>query len=103
MTKAPKTGVMICGHGSRSQSAVDEFATLADKLPAYLPDDWQTEYGYLEFANPVIRDGLDKLREAGCERILAVPDARQERHPHGAQYLCAKTWDADQLWPRTRR
>lgn len=68
-----KTGVMICGHGSRSQSAVDEFATLADKLPAYLPDDWQTEYGYLEFANPVIRDGLDKLREAGCDRILAVP------------------------------
>jgi len=68
-----KTGVMICGHGSRSQSAVDEFATLADKLPAYLPDDWMTDYGYLEFANPVIRDGLDKLREAGCDRILAVP------------------------------
>jgi len=68
-----KTGVMICGHGSRSQSAVDEFATLADRLPAYLPDDWQTEYGYLEFANPVIRDGLDKLRDAGCTRILAVP------------------------------
>lgn len=68
-----KTGVMICGHGSRSQSAVDEFATLADKLPAYLPDDWLTDYGYLEFANPVIRDGLDNLREAGCDRILAVP------------------------------
>ena len=73
MTTPPKTGVMICGHGSRSQSAVDEFATLADKLPALLPKDWQTEYGYLEFANPVIRDGLDKLRLAGCERILAVP------------------------------
>ena len=68
-----KTGVMICGHGSRSQSAVDEFATLAEKLPAYLPDEWMTDYGYLEFANPVIRDGLDKLRGAGCERILAVP------------------------------
>ncbi len=68
-----KTGVMICGHGSRSQSAVDEFATLAEKLPAYLPDDWLTDYGYLEFANPVIRDGLDNLRQAGCERILAVP------------------------------
>ncbi len=73
MNTPSRTGVMICGHGSRSQSAVDEFATLADKLPAYLPDDWQTEYGYLEFANPVIRDGLDKLRENGCDRILAVP------------------------------
>lgn len=68
-----KTGVMICGHGSRSQDAVDEFAVLAEKLPAYLPDDWMCEYGYLEFANPVIRDGLDNLRAAGCERILAVP------------------------------
>jgi len=68
-----KTGVMICGHGSRSQAAVDEFAVLAQKLPAYLPDDWICDYGYLEFANPVIRDGLDRLREAGCERILAVP------------------------------
>ncbi len=68
-----KTGVMICGHGSRSQAAVDEFAVLAQKLPAYLPADWVTDYGYLEFANPVIRDGLDRLREAGCDRILAVP------------------------------
>ncbi|UWQ18555.1 sirohydrochlorin chelatase [Jannaschia sp. M317] len=73
MTTAPKTGVMICGHGSRSQSAVDEFATLADKLPALLPRDWIVDYGYLEFANPVIRDGLDRLRDAGCDRILAVP------------------------------
>ncbi|MBV0910773.1 sirohydrochlorin chelatase [Anianabacter salinae] len=68
-----KTGVMICGHGSRSQAAVDEFKVLAEKLPAFLPDDWETDYGYLEFANPVIRDGLDRLRDKGCERILAVP------------------------------
>lgn len=71
MTK--KIGVMICGHGSRSQSAVDEFATLAEKLPPYLPPEWSMEYGYLEFANPLIRDGLDKLREAKCDQILAVP------------------------------
>ncbi len=69
----PRIGVMICGHGSRSQAAVDEFARLAEKLPALLPPDWPVEYGYLEFANPVIRAGLDKLRGAGCERIVAVP------------------------------
>ena len=68
-----KIGVMICGHGSRSQAAVDEFAVLAEKLPPLLPKDWMVDYGYLEFANPVIRDGLDRLREAGCDRILAVP------------------------------
>ncbi|MEJ6500695.1 MAG: sirohydrochlorin chelatase [Rhodobacterales bacterium] len=68
-----KIGVMICGHGSRSQAAVDEFAVLAQRLPALLPSDWMVDYGYLEFANPVIRDGLDRLRDAGCDRILAVP------------------------------
>ncbi len=68
-----KIGVMICGHGSRSQAAVDEFAVLAEKLPPLLPEDWEIDYGYLEFANPVIRDGLDRLREKGCDRILAVP------------------------------
>jgi sirohydrochlorin cobaltochelatase len=65
-------GVLICGHGSRSQAAVDQFSNFVSKLPAYLPD-WPIEFGYLEFANPVIRDALDKLRERGCKRILAVP------------------------------
>ncbi|MGR3566882.1 MAG: sirohydrochlorin chelatase [Pseudooceanicola nanhaiensis] len=68
-----KIGVMICGHGSRSQAAVDEFAVLAEKLPPLLPPEWEVDYGYLEFANPVIRAGLDRLRDKGCERILAVP------------------------------
>ncbi|MEL7468960.1 MAG: sirohydrochlorin chelatase [Pseudomonadota bacterium] len=67
-----KTGVMVCGHGSRSQAAVDEFAVVAERLRTLFPD-WPVEYGYLEFANPVIRDGLDALREQGCNQILAVP------------------------------
>ncbi len=68
-----KVGVMICGHGSRSQAAVDEFKVLAEKLPALLPEDWPTDYGYLEFANPVIRVGLDNLRNQGVDKIIAVP------------------------------
>ncbi|MEL6316681.1 MAG: sirohydrochlorin chelatase [Pseudomonadota bacterium] len=66
-------GVMICGHGSRSQAAVDEFARLSEALPPLLPPAWRVDYGYLEFADPVIRVGLDRLRDAGCTRILAVP------------------------------
>ena len=72
MTDQIKYGVMICGHGSRSQSAVDEFAAMAVKMKSYFPD-WPLEYGYLEFANPVIRVGLDKLREQGVTHVLAVP------------------------------
>ncbi len=67
-----KIGVMLCGHGSRSPAAVEEFAAMAIKLKDEFPQ-WAVEHGYLEFANPVIRAGLDKLVEQGCERILAVP------------------------------
>ena len=68
----PGTGVMLCGHGSRNQLAVGEFADLTDDLRARLPG-VPIEYGYLEFADPVIHHGLDKLRAQGLTRILAVP------------------------------
>jgi len=67
-----KIGLMICGHGSRDERAVTEFAVLSERLRARFTE-WPVEYGYLEFAKPIIRDGLDKLIEQGCTRILAVP------------------------------
>ena len=67
-----RIGVMVCGHGSRSTAAVEEFARAAEALKSRFPE-WPVAYGYLEFANPVIRDGLDALREQGCTRVLAVP------------------------------
>lgn len=68
-----KIGVMVCGHGSRSNEAVLEFANAVKQIPDYLPKEWELEFGYLEFANPVIRKGLDGLREKGCTKILAIP------------------------------
>ena len=65
-------GVMVCGHGSRDEEAVAEFASVARGIRARLPD-YPVESGFLEFATPIIRDGLDKLRAAGCRRVLAVP------------------------------
>ncbi len=65
-------GVMICGHGSRNKQAVTEFAQLAQGLRRQLPD-VPVEYGYLEFARPILRDGLDSLRSQGVKRVLAVP------------------------------
>ena len=67
-----KTGVMVCGHGSRDEGAVREFAQVAEGLRTRMPQ-FDVDYGYLEFATPIIRDGLDRLREKGCKRILAVP------------------------------
>ncbi|HLI11215.1 MAG TPA: sirohydrochlorin chelatase [Alphaproteobacteria bacterium] len=67
-----KTGVMLCGHGSRDPSAIEEFGAVARKLRARLTQ-YDLEWGFLEFARPIIREGLDKLRARGCREILAVP------------------------------
>ncbi len=65
-------GVMVCGHGSRDPLAVAEFAALAERLADRFPG-WPVDHGYLEFARPVIRDGLDRLVAKGARHILAVP------------------------------
>lgn len=67
-----KLGVMLCGHGSRDENAVTEFAVLSEHLKKRLPQ-YPVEYGYLEFATPIIRNGLDALKAKGVERVLAVP------------------------------
>jgi len=65
-------GVLVCGHGSRNRLAVEEFARLAQSLRERLAP-LPVEQGYLEFARPILRDGLEALRQRGVRHILAVP------------------------------
>jgi sirohydrochlorin cobaltochelatase len=66
------TGVMICGHGSRDVAAVEEFRRLVGTLALRLPEQ-PLESGFLEFARPILREGLDRLRTRGVDHVLAVP------------------------------
>jgi sirohydrochlorin cobaltochelatase len=65
-------GVLVCGHGSRNRLAVEEFASLAHQLQERLAP-VPVEFGYLEFARPILRDGLDALRRRGVSHVLAIP------------------------------
>ena len=74
MAESPndRLGVLICGHGSRNRLAVEEFAQMVDALrPKLAP--MPVEHGYLEFARPILRDGLESLRQQGVTRVLAIP------------------------------
>jgi len=66
-----KIGVMVCGHGSRHEGAVTEFNQVAEGLKKRLP--YPVESGFLEFATPIIRTGLDGLIDQGVDKILAIP------------------------------
>ncbi len=66
------TAVLLCGHGSRDVEAIAEFEAMATQLTSRLPQ-FRVGAAYLEFARPIIRDGLARLQAAGARRILALP------------------------------
>ncbi|HEX6958720.1 MAG TPA: sirohydrochlorin chelatase [Ferrovibrio sp.] len=72
MFKLEKTAIMLCGHGSRDARAIAEFEALAQQMKRRLPQ-YDVDYGFLEFATPIIRTGLDALRAKGNTKILALP------------------------------
>ena len=66
------TGIMVCGHGSRDTAAVAEFGHVAAALRERVAPR-PLAHGFLEFARPIIREGLDDLRGRGIRNVLAVP------------------------------
>ncbi len=64
--------ILVIGHGSRSISAVEEFHQVAMQLKKRFPDRL-VETGFLEFARPVIAEGLEKLIAQGATDIIALP------------------------------
>lgn len=69
---ASDDGILVCGHGSRNAGAVQQFQACVEALRARAGE-IPLEYGFLEFATPILRDGLDRLRAQGCRRVLALP------------------------------
>ena len=65
-------GVLLCGHGSRNRLAVEEFGRLVAGVRQRIPE-LPVAHGFLEFARPVLREGLEDLRQRGVRRVLAVP------------------------------
>lgn len=67
-----KTGILICGHGSRHPQARSQFESLVEIAREKL-DGIETDFGYLEFASPTIRQTIQKMYDKGCRKIHAAP------------------------------
>ncbi|MCX2523186.1 sirohydrochlorin chelatase [Larsenimonas rhizosphaerae] len=67
-----KPAILFVGHGSRDVDAVQEFTRLTEHFRARYPDRL-CDYGFLEFASPVIYDGVKKLVDQGATTISAIP------------------------------
>lgn len=64
--------VCIVGHGSRDPDATREFGQLVELFRAREPRR-VVEWGFLEFARPIIQDGLDLCVARGSESVVVLP------------------------------
>ncbi len=66
------TGLLLVGHGTRSQTGRRQFLDLAEQLDAaFAPAAVQP--AFLELAEPTIDDGLRRLVERGIQRLVIMP------------------------------
>ena len=64
--------LLVVGHGSRDADGVEEFWTLAETIrdaAGALPID----FGFIEMAQPLVDETLDRLVESGARRVVSVP------------------------------
>jgi sirohydrochlorin cobaltochelatase len=67
-----KPAVLIVGHGSRDPDGTEEFVKLVERFRAH--DRGRiVELGFLEFAEPVIAEGIDRCVERGATTIAVLP------------------------------
>jgi len=67
-----KPAILVIGHGTRDETGVRQFHSLATHFRDRFPDR-HCATGFLEFARPTIAEGLAELLNQGATRITAVP------------------------------
>ncbi len=66
--------LMLIAHGSRKQAANDEVSRLAEQISTLKDSEYDAVVPtFLEFAEPDIRQGVDRCVELGADTIVAMP------------------------------
>ncbi len=69
-----RTGVLLVGHGTRSELGRRQCLALADEIAAGLdPRLFAVELAYLEMAAPTIEEAVSRLVEQHVQRLVVVP------------------------------
>jgi sirohydrochlorin cobaltochelatase len=67
-----KPAILIAGHGSRDVEGTEEFHQLVE-LFAHRDPTRIVECGFLEFAKPVIQEGIDRCVDRGADIVAVLP------------------------------
>ncbi len=68
----PVEGLLVTGHGTANARGAAETEAVARLVAEALPR-LAVELAYLEVITPSIADGLERLRERGCRRVVVAP------------------------------
>src|SRR5579885_1389309 len=67
-----KPAVLFVGHGSRDPEGTQEFLRIVDLFRARDPER-VVECGFLEFARPIIGEGVSRCVERGARTVAVLP------------------------------
>ena len=70
--RGQRLGLLLVGHGTRDARGVSEFLSLADQVAGRLPNVF-VRPGFLELAEPTIRDAVEAITSRGVDAIVVVP------------------------------
>src|SRR5438876_10639298 len=65
-------GLLLIGHGTRSESGVRQFLEVADRVAEQAPDQI-VEPAFLELAEPSIETAISRLGDRGARSFVTVP------------------------------
>ncbi|NLR92986.1 sirohydrochlorin chelatase [Flammeovirga agarivorans] len=68
-----KEGILLCGHGSRRKTGTDAFKKLVALLKNRYENEYEVDYGFLEFSHPLYEAAVERLYEKGVRVIYALP------------------------------
>jgi sirohydrochlorin cobaltochelatase len=69
---SPKTGLLLVGHGTRSEMGTAQFLALAERLRNRVRE-LSVEAAFLELQQPDIDSAVGRLVEQGIERLVTMP------------------------------
>ncbi|OED42672.1 cobalamin biosynthesis protein CbiX [Flavobacteriaceae bacterium (ex Bugula neritina AB1)] len=68
-----KEGILLCGHGSRREAAITSFKRLVTILKERYRQDYEVDYGFLEFNHPTYEAAVERMYLNGIRKIYALP------------------------------
>lgn len=68
-----KTGIIFCGHGTKSQKGLESFFKVYAALEKKLTPTYELNYGFIEYTQPGLQDAIEEHIGRGIQEIVILP------------------------------